>query len=67
VTSDTRFFALLDNEHVVLIAGAHSWDDAFVHEPEGTIWVFTENGLRDLVWQIAVALDESVPDWSDGG
>ena len=43
-----RFFAMLDDNTVVVVEG-DTWTEAADNEPQNTHWLFSEDGLREFI------------------
>lgn len=54
-----KYFALCDDQEIVPMGEFESALDAFENEVPNTIWLFSEDTLRDLLHNIEEVLNES--------
>ncbi len=59
-TTPPRWFASIDNETVVEIVGATSFDDADAKAPPNTVWIYTTEALATMVIEGAHALNHAL-------
>lgn len=53
-----KYYALLDTEGIVALGECEDIGEAFEKEPQNAHWLFSENGLRDMLNKIQEVLDK---------
>lgn len=53
-----KYYALLDTEEIVALGECADIGEAFEKEPQNAHWLFSENGLRDMLNKIQEVLDK---------